>query len=99
MHLFRSSASFPVWRIRSIPGKMRANAHSPPNQRTRRPLPAGVKGEVITLVENGVDLSDLEGRTRARVVSSATTFAYVGRLVGWKAVDLLLEVVAGTGLW
>ncbi len=77
-----------------IPGKMRANALLVANDRTRRSLPAGVKGEVITLVENGVDLSIWKEEPRHRAANPVAIFAYVGRLVGWKAVDLLLEAFA-----
>jgi glycosyltransferase involved in cell wall biosynthesis len=51
---------------------------------------------VVTLVENGVDLSLWRapgGGTAARS-HAVTTFAFMGRLVDWKAVDLLLRAFA-----
>jgi len=78
-----------------MPGKRRAAALLVANQRTHKALPAGVCSNVITLVENGVDLSlwtqavepDLEHQDVAR-------FVFLGRLVDWKAVDLLLTAFA-----
>ena len=81
---------------RLMPGKRRAATLLVANRRTRDALPAGLAAEVVELVENGVDL----GVWRApplpagNVASSVTTFAYMGRLVDWKAVDLLLHAFA-----
>ena len=63
------------------------------NERTRQALPCGITGEIIELAENGVDLSVFE---RAKGVSNRTRprFAFVGRLVDWKGVDMLLEATA-----
>ena len=88
-----------------IPGKRKATTLLVANPRTRQALPKGIRGKVVELVENGVDLSiwkpklqsqslttseatktqDLEQESRQR-----TRFVFVGRLVDWKAVDLLL---------
>ena len=85
-----------------LPGKLRAQTLVVANERTRQALPTGVRGKIIELVENGVDLSvwhpvDLEPKERNKRVQ----FVFVGRLVDWKAVDLLLEgfqpVAAETG--
>ena len=81
---------------RIVDGKLRADLILVANERTARNLPDGIHGEVIPLVENGVDLgvwsspqpspdSEKDGVTR---------FLYLGRLVDWKAVDLLLEAFA-----
>ncbi len=77
-----------------MPGKRRAALLLVANRRTREALPAGVCPRVVELVENGVDLSlwraeGAEGEHAAP--SGLTTFAFVGRLVDWKAVDLLLH--------
>ena len=77
---------------RLLPGKLKAQTLLVANQRTRDALPAGTQGTVVDLVENGVDLavwrSDL---ACAKPAKSPIKFVYVGRLVDWKAIDLLLE--------
>ncbi|NEP57127.1 MAG: glycosyltransferase family 4 protein [Symploca sp. SIO2G7] len=91
-----------------IPGKRQATTLLVANQRTQEALPKGICGEVIELVENGVDLSiwkpkfenqgsELESREKAKIdqlsqreSQQRTKFVFVGRLVDWKAVDLLL---------
>ena len=82
---------------RLMPGKRRAAALLVANDRTRDALPAGVCEHVVELVENGVDL----GVWRPAPVAppspgrdGVTTFVFMGRLVDWKAVDLLLEAYA-----
>jgi glycosyltransferase involved in cell wall biosynthesis len=87
---------------RLLPGKLRAQTLLVANERTKQALPAGVSGTVIELVENGVDLSIW--RSPALVPKDpdrCVHFVYMGRLVDWKAVDLLLEafqpVAAKTG--
>jgi len=75
-----------------MPGKRRAAVLLVANDRTREALPRGAAGNVITLVENGVDL-DLWKTVVDRdsnVHSPTARFVFVGRLVDWKAVDLLL---------
>jgi glycosyltransferase involved in cell wall biosynthesis len=75
-----------------LPGKITAQTLVVANERTRQALPTGVRGKIIELVENGVDLSvwhpvELEPKEPKKRVQ----FIFVGRLVDWKAVDLLLE--------
>lgn len=81
---------------RLIPGKRRAALLLVANARTRAALPASVsRVPVVELVENGVDLSRFCVQTRAhRRDGDAVRFAFVGRLVDWKAVDVLLEAFA-----
>lgn len=85
-----------------LPGKIKAQTLVVANERTKQALPTGVRGKIIELVENGVDLSlwhpvNLEPKEPNKRVQ----FIFVGRLVDWKAVDLLLEafgpVAAQTG--
>ena len=76
---------------RLMPGKLQAVALLVANERTRRALPQGARGEVIKLVENGVDLSVYGPRESLRPHDGSTRFIFVGRLVDWKCVDLLLE--------
>jgi glycosyltransferase involved in cell wall biosynthesis len=78
-------------------GKRRAAVLLVANARTREALPQPVTGEVLELVENGVDLSvfsphrpdPLESRP-----SELPTFLFLGRLVDWKRVDLLVRACA-----
>lgn len=77
-----------------MPGKRRAAALLVANERTRRALPAGVSERVIELVENGVDLSLFARPERPLAARARPRFAFVGRLVRWKAVDLLLDALA-----
>jgi glycosyltransferase involved in cell wall biosynthesis len=77
-----------------MPGKLRAQTLLVANDRTRRALPKAVRGRVITLVENGVDLSLWTAAERNGRKPAPTRFAFTGRLVDWKAVDVLLDAFA-----
>jgi glycosyltransferase involved in cell wall biosynthesis len=79
----------------ALPGKRAAAILLVANQRTREALPRGVGGEIIELVENGVDLT-VFGRTRLlrNECPAQPKFAFVGRLIDWKGVDMLLEATA-----
>lgn len=78
---------------RLLPGKRHAALLLVANERTRKALPAGVCTRVETMVENGVDLKLWRPVARAMTTppSPVTHYAFVGRLVDWKAVDLLLH--------
>ena len=75
-----------------MPGKRQAAVLLVANERTRASLPRGSCRDVRLLVENGVDLS-LWSTAVAAVPApqGLPTFVFMGRLVGWKAVDLLLQ--------
>ena len=91
-----------------IPGKRKATTLLVANRRTREALPKGIRGKVIELVENGVDLSiwkpkpqiqssglenpveETKTQHLEQTPQQPTKFVFVGRLVDWKAVDLLL---------
>jgi glycosyltransferase involved in cell wall biosynthesis len=75
-----------------IPGKREAATLLVANERTRAALPRGACHRVLTIVENGVDLTlwKTGDPARADFSSEATRFVFVGRLVNWKAVDILL---------
>jgi glycosyltransferase involved in cell wall biosynthesis len=84
---------------RIMPGKRQAALLLVANQRTREALPDGIEAPVVEMVENGVDLRVWDAgspatRAQPAVQAGATTFAFMGRLVDWKAVDLLIRAFA-----
>lgn len=94
--LGRSSANI---MNRLIPGKRHAACLLVANERTRRALPlSATSSRCEALVENGVDLTLWQDpSSTARVLKSSdevTHFVFMGRLVDWKAVDLLLIAFA-----
>lgn len=79
---------------RLIPGKRQAQTLLVANQRTNLALPSCLRGQVHELVENGVDLAVWQCPSRPDDAFDAdrpARFAYLGRLVDWKAVNLLLQ--------
>ena len=77
---------------RLIPGKLQAAVVLVANERTRQALPAGARGEVIELVENGVDLT--LWAHAADEQTEPARFLFVGRLVDWKRLDVALRALA-----
>ncbi|HUN94625.1 MAG TPA: glycosyltransferase, partial [Bradyrhizobium sp.] len=75
-----------------MPGKREAAILLVANERTRAALPRGVCRNVAMLVENGVDLTlwSLPHFSATESASGAARFVFIGRLVDWKGVDLLL---------
>jgi glycosyltransferase involved in cell wall biosynthesis len=75
-----------------MPGKRKAAMLLVANERTRAALPRGVCSNVVSLVENGVDLLlwNVPESTAKRSASAPARFVFMGRLVALKAVDLLL---------
>lgn len=74
------------------PGKRRAAALLVANARTREALPRGIdRARVIEIVENGVDMALWDRPETPK--RGAAQFVFVGRLVWWKAVDLLLDAM------
>jgi glycosyltransferase involved in cell wall biosynthesis len=75
-----------------IPGKLRAATIMVANERTRGALPHGLSGKVVNLIDNCVDLATWQPADKQRrPLDAPPRFIYLGRLVDWKAVDLLLE--------
>jgi len=76
-----------------LPGKRRADIVLVANRRTQQALPTGIAGQVIELVENGVDLSIWKRRSIDRSASDTVRFVFVGRLIDWKAIDIVLAAM------
>ncbi len=79
---------------RLMPGKLAAACLLVANTRTRLALPKGSTGQVIDLVENGVDLELWKPAIRVPRADDTIRLLFIGRLVDWKAVDLLIEAFA-----
>lgn len=77
-----------------IQGKRDAEILLVANERTGRALPACARGTVLQIAENGVDLKIWtlpKARTRAKL--NAPRFLFIGRLVDWKRLDLVLHAL------
>ena len=85
----RRFADFMNW---LMPGKRDAAMLLVANERTRAALPRGVCSNVAMLVENGVDLTlwSVPPSSPNQYTPQGVRFVFMGRLVAWKAVDLLL---------
>lgn len=80
-----------------IPGKLRATTILVANQRTKSALPKGITGKIVEVVENGVDLSVWNRTEPSRHQNTIVRFVFLGRLVNWKGVDLLLKAFKYVG--
>lgn len=80
-----------------LPGKKLAKVLIVANRRTRLALPRGFRGTVVELPENGVDLSiwlapkKMPGHTP--LASKPANFVFIGRLIDWKSLDVVLEAL------
>jgi glycosyltransferase involved in cell wall biosynthesis len=74
-----------------IPGKFFADILLVANKRTALALPKFHLGKIVELVENGV-FSTID--LRNKIPSEHITILFIGRLVDWKAVDILIDAVA-----
>lgn len=77
------------WMHFAFPGKLRADIILVANERTRRALPRGVTGRVGVMIENGIEGSLWSARSRTP--DAVPRFVFIGRLVDFKGVDLLLR--------
>ena len=76
-----------------VPGRIRAEALVVANEQTLKALPRGYQGKVypgISEVSVDAKVWKLGGRA-SREADGIVKFSYLGRLVDWKAVDLLLD--------
>jgi glycosyltransferase involved in cell wall biosynthesis len=89
--LGRSSANF----VNSlIAGKKNAALLLVANKRTRLALPSCVRGQIIEIPENGVDLNIWSLPGQVPLPSDPSRFVFVGRLVDWKRLDFVLRALA-----
>jgi glycosyltransferase involved in cell wall biosynthesis len=75
-----------------LPGKRLADVILVANERTRLALPSGIRGKVIELVENGIDFSVWQASS-ANAGSATARFVFLGRLVDWKALDIVIRAL------
>jgi glycosyltransferase involved in cell wall biosynthesis len=76
-----------------IPGKKHARILLVANERTRLALPTCVRGQIIEIPENGVDLS-IWKLPETSEPAVAPRFLFVGRLIDWKRLDFVIEALA-----
>jgi glycosyltransferase involved in cell wall biosynthesis len=74
-----------------LPGKLEAAALIVANTRTRSALPSKYRGRIYTIPENGVDLQLWKPQGETSRTDRVCRCVFVGRLVDWKAVDLLVS--------
>ena len=74
-------------------GKRNATAIFVANERTRFALPRTKCKNIHTLPENGVDLCLFQNDKKIKNDNNSYTFCYMGRLVDWKRVDILIHSI------
>ena len=80
-----------------LPGKRKAQAIIVANERTFKVLPKTQCKNFFTLVENGVDIQLFNPNTQKysnNLECSEIRFIYLGRLIYWKRVDIILLAMA-----
>jgi glycosyltransferase involved in cell wall biosynthesis len=76
-----------------LPGKKFADVVLVANERTRRALPSRIRGTVIELAENGIDAEIWRSSPTISETGAAPRFVFLGRLVDWKAVDVVIRAL------
>lgn len=76
-----------------LPGKRNARVLLVANQRTAAALPTNCRGRVIEFVENGVDLDAWDAASLSAQPTPGR-FVFIGRLVDWKALPIVLAALA-----
>ena len=80
-----------------LPAKRHAARLLVANARTRAALPVRTDGRsVATVVENGVRMETWKAVDRTQRDTGPFRLVFVGRLIGWKAVDVTLQAIAAT---
>ncbi len=79
---------------RVFAGKQNAAVVLVANERTRRGLPRGVRGQVALMTENGVDLGLWHKEVTARRNDAVTRFVYLGRIEDFKGVRYMIKAFA-----
>jgi glycosyltransferase involved in cell wall biosynthesis len=72
-----------------FPGKRCAAVVLVANPRTRAALPSHLRGRIVDLPENAVDTA----QWAASPITQSSSFVFIGRLVDWKALDLVIEAL------
>ncbi len=72
-----------------FPGKRRASRILVANTRTRNALPSHIAGRILEIPENAVDIA----QWTAAPARPSTSFVFIGRLVDWKALDIVLDAM------
>jgi len=76
-----------------ISGKKHAKILLVANERTRLALPTCVRGQILEIPENGVDLS-IWKLPETSEPTVAPRFLFVGRLIDWKRLDFVIQALA-----
>jgi glycosyltransferase involved in cell wall biosynthesis len=77
-----------------FPGKRRARLLLVANDRTRKALPRSTASRTVDLVENGVDFTVWRRQEpRSDHSSVQVRLIFIGRLVDWKAIEIVLEAI------
>jgi glycosyltransferase involved in cell wall biosynthesis len=78
---------------RIISGKMNAAMLLVANHRTRMALPDRIRGRIIEIAENGVDLAIWSPASSSVPAPVPARFVFIGRLVDWKRLDFVLHAL------
>jgi glycosyltransferase involved in cell wall biosynthesis len=89
--LGRHSSNMVNW---LIPGKRLAAWVLVANLRTRLALPSGIKGRIVEITENGVDMELWSPGERPPTIDGKRKFVFIGRLVDWKRLDIAIRAIA-----